>query len=141
MEKKVKAHPETKTNCKKKKILSIGLLIVGIITLIVGVVFLVINLIAASNVADGEYLVAADSWVMEDSEGVVWDFTEIGKGTLTTNNHLNDYDFAWSIEDGKLTIKTDWLYELDNEYEYQLDQSSGTLTLKDGEGTYKFKAK
>lgn len=65
--------------------------------------------------------------------GVEWQFTEMGKGTLTTNSHLNDYDFEWTIEDGKLKMRTKWLYQLENEYEYSLDQGTGRLVLRDGD--------
>ena len=128
------------------------------------------------GVADGEYLVTAGSWVLEDGSnclevveeeteietnsegetiesdsvsgeanceggsGVIWNFTEIGKGTLTTNKHLNDYEFAWALDDDKMIIQTDWLYELDNEYDYKLDQNTGTLVLSDGEKEYRFVA-
>lgn len=74
------------------------------------------------------------------SSGVIWNFTEIGKGTLTTNNHKNDYSFAWALEDGRMTIQTDWLYELDNEYDYTIDQGAGVLTLSDGKHEYRFVA-
>lgn len=131
----------TKTPSKKKKIISISVLVIGLITLIVGVVFLVINLINASKAADGDFLVKTGKWVLEDESGVIWDFTEVGKGTLTTNNHLNDYDFIWAIEDNQLKIETDWLYDLENTYEYQLDQGTNTLTLTDADGkTHIFKA-
>lgn len=123
---------------KKRKNISIAVLAIGLTALVVGIVFLVINLIAATRGADGEYLVSAGEWALEDGDGVVWKFTEVGKGTLTTNNHTNDYDFIWALEDGKLLIETDWLYDLENEYEYSLDQDSGVLTLKDGDKTYKF---
>ena len=66
-------------------------------------------------------------------DAVIWKFTEIGKGTLTTNAHLNDYDFIWAIDGDKLKVETKWLYGIVNEYEYRLDQNNGTLTLKDGE--------
>ena len=78
--------------------------------------------------------------MLTGEDGVVWDFTEIGKGKLTTNNHINDYDFIWSLEDGKLKIETDWLYNLENEYEYALDQNAKTLTLTSGEDVYRFTA-
>ena len=135
-----KTQAKTKNPLKKKKIISISVLVVGVIVLVVGVVFLVLNLISASKAADGDYLVKAGDWALEDGEGVVWDFTEVGKGTLTTNNHLNDYDFIWALEDGKLKIETDWLYNLENKYEYELDQNSGVLTLTADGATYKFKA-
>ena len=123
---------------KQKKIISLSVLITGIVVLIIGGVFFILNLVRGSVVADGEYLVSAENWQLEDSDRVIWDFTEIGKGTLTTNAHTNDYDFIWAIEDGKLKIETNWLYELDNEYDYTLDQDSGVLTLIDGDKTYKF---
>lgn len=160
----------------KKRIVSIVVMVVGLVTLVVGAIFLVLKLNEAPGVADGEYLVTAGSWVLEDGSncveavktetvvesdseaavdssetvdvetncigesGVIWNFTEIGKGTLTTNKHKNDYDFAWALEDGKMLIHTDWLYELDNEYNYQLDQGAGTLVLSDGENEYRFVA-
>ena len=123
----------------KKRIISIVVLAVGLITLVVGVIFLVLKLNASPAMADGEYLVSAGSWELDD-EGVIWRFTEIGKGTLTTNNHKNDYDFAWALEDGRMIVQTDWLYELDNEYDYTLDQESGVLVLSDGEHEYRFVA-
>lgn len=144
-----------------KKRISIIVFIVGIITLIAGVIFLVVQLNSGPAVHDGEYLVSIGEWMREggncaqlkcvsedtkcldlendgaddcESGGVIWNFTEIGEGTLTTNNHLNDYDFKWLIEDGKLKIRTDWLYELNDEFEYSLDQNNNVLILKkDGE--------
>ena len=147
-----------------KKRISIITLIVGLVTLVAGVVFLIIRLTAASGVADGEYLVSIGKWGLEggncvqakcgenakcvgpdgeatvicDGDGVIWNFTEIGKGTLTTNNHVNDYNFTWAIEDDKLIIQTEWLYTLNNEYNYSLDQNNNTLTLISGDETVKF---
>lgn len=127
----------------KKKIVSIVTLIIGVIMLIVGVVFLIIRLNSSPSISDAEYLVKVGSWEMEPSKcpeseelpencgeaSVIWTFTEVGKGALTTNGHENDYDFIWAIEDGKLLIETDWLYIMDNEFSYQLDQGSKILTL------------
>ena len=123
---------------KRRKIIAIGAMVVGLIMLVVGVTILVLNLAKMNQAADGDYLVSAGDWVLEGEEGVVWDFTEVGKGKLTTNGHLNDYDFIWAIEDGKLLIETDWLYTLENEYEYDLDQGAGVLTLTAGDETYQF---
>lgn len=131
--------PSAKKPKDKKKIAGIVVFVIGLITLIVGVVFLVLRLVGASAMQDGAYLTEAKEWVLDGADGVIWDFTEIGKGTLTTNNHLNDYDFAWSLEDGKLIIQTDWLYTLDNRYDYSLNQAEGVLTLKDGDKEFKFK--
>ena len=123
---------------KKKMIAGITTLAIGVVVLIVGVVFLVVRLVAGPGVPDGEYLVSAKEWTLEGAEGVVWDFTEVGKGKLTTNNHVNDYDFIWSLEDGRLLIETDWLYELENAYDYKLDRGAGVLTLTEGEKEIKF---
>ena len=135
----------------KKKLISIITMVVGLITLVVGVVFLVLHFVKSPTIADGDYLVSKPAWILqsdechnddsqEECEGgdVVWKFTEIGKGTLTTNNHTNDYDFAWAIKENRLIIQTDWLYELDNEFQYNLDQGAQTLTLTDGEKEYRF---
>ena len=148
-------------------------MIVGLATLVTGAVFLILRLNAGPGISDGEYLVSAGEWILdndtsckkqdesteetesepkesqdeakEDSipkidceSSVIWKFTEIGKGTLTTNAHTNDYDFQWAIEDGKLKIRTNWLYELDDEYEYRLNQGDGILTLKTDEKEYRF---
>lgn len=119
---------------KKKKIIFISVFAVGLATLIAGAVFLILNLTRGTDVADGEYLISVEKWVLSDSDRVEWKFTEIGKGTLTTNAHENDYDFLWSLEDGKMKVETDWLYDLENEYDYKLDQNAGELILSaDGE--------
>lgn len=124
----------------KKKIISIAVMTCGIIMLIVGVVFWALKLNETPAVADGEYLVTAGSWKLEDQDSLVWNFTEIGKGILTTNNHLNDYTFTWALEDGKILIETDWLYTLNNQFSYKLDQNAGTLLLSDGDNEYRFLA-
>ena len=116
-----------------KKRISIILLIIGLITLIAGVVFLILKLTAKPSVHDGKYLVSISEWVEQGEPNVIWKFTEIGKGTLTTNNHVNDYDFTWTIEDGRLRIDTEWLYTLSNEFDYTLDQNENILTLTSGD--------
>ena len=142
---------------KRKLIVSLVVMIVGLIALVVGVVFLVLGLARKAEVPDGEYLISATEWTLEDGSncanaesdanctggsGVIWKFTEAGKGSLTTNNHKNDYDFIWALEDGNtLKIETKWLYDLDNTYEYRLDKSAGRLTLADGEKEFVFSGK
>ncbi len=134
----------------KNKAVSLGVLIIGLIMLVVGAVFLILELKKASLLADGDFLVSAGEWRLvegadcdaesECDDAVIWTFSEIGKGTLTTNGHKNDYDFIWAIRDGKLLIETDWLYKLNNEYEYALDQETRTLTVKSEGAEYKFVA-
>lgn len=121
-----------------KKRVSLIVLIIGLLTLIAGVVFLIVRLTAGPSIADGEYLVSVGEWKEQDEPSVIWNFTEIGKGTLTTNNHINDYDFVWALEDGKLKINTEWLYTLNNEFDYALDQGSNILTLTSGDETFTF---
>ena len=116
-----------------KKRVSLIVMIIGLITLVVGVVFLIVRLITVPSVTDGEYLVSVGEWTEQGEPGIVWNFTEIGKGTLTTNDHLNDYDFAWALEDGKLKINTEWLYTLNDEFDYTLDQTGNMLTLVNGD--------
>ncbi len=141
---------QTAKKSGKNKTVSLGVLIIGLIMLVVGVVFLILELKKASLLADGDFLVSAGEWRLvegadcdaesECDDAVIWTFSEIGKGTLTTNGHKNDYDFIWAIRDGKLLIETDWLYKLNNEYEYTLDQEARTLTVKNEGAEYKFVA-
>lgn len=145
-----KKEKQPKKPKNKKKIWSIAIFIVGLITLIVGAILLFIRFFSVPGLQDGEYLVSAKEWVLEDNTNclkeeancesgkVIWQFAEIGKGKLTTNNHVNDYDFIWAIDNGKLKIETKWLYDLENEYEYKLDQGNGILILYDKDNEMKF---
>ena len=122
---------------KKKQIISIIVFVIGIITLIVGVVFLILDLIKSSSLQDGEYLISVDNWVREDEPGVIWKFTEIGKGKLTTNDNLNSYDFIWAINDNKIKIETNWLYTLNDEFEYRINDGN-LILIKDDSTEIKF---
>lgn len=136
--------PKKSSSTKKRGVnkLSISVFILGIITLIVGGVFLIVKLTADPGVEDAEFLISNKSWVREDQPSVVWDFTEIGKGTLTTDNHLNNYEFQWEIDRDKLKIVTSWFYDLSDEFDYKLDQGTKTLTIENQEKDIKvvFKA-
>ena len=134
---------------RKSPKLAIGLavFIVGLVALAAGVVLLVLNLTKGPVVSDGETLLKAEGWIMcedvEDSYScketeVIWEFTEVGKGTLTTNGHKNDYEFIWAVQDDRLLIETQWLYELENEYKYEISAETGCLILKNGAETYRF---
>lgn len=128
----------TKDHKKGKKIAYIATFVIGMTMLVVGAVFLVVNVLGGNAVADGEYLVEKQDWTLsdcgeDDCDKVVWNFKEIGKGTLTTDGGEHEYDFEWAIEDGKLLIRTNWLYDMNNEYEYSLDQNSNTLTLSEAD--------
>lgn len=113
----------------KKQRTSFIIFIIGLIAFIAAGIIFAVKLFTAPAVPDAEYLVNTGVWTEEGAPAVVWQFTEIGKGTLTTNNHTNDYDFIWALDGDTLKIETAWLYDLENEYKYQLDQSAKTLTL------------
>ena len=116
-----------------KKRISLIVMIIGLVTLVAGAIFLVIRMNAGPSVQDGEYLVSVGEWSEQGEPSVIWNFTEVGKGILTTNDHLNDYEFVWAIEDGTLKIETEWLYTMNNEFDYALDQNGNTLTLASGD--------
>ncbi|MBR2836877.1 hypothetical protein IKE79_00795 [Candidatus Saccharibacteria bacterium] len=118
-----------------KKRFALVVFFVGLVTLIGGAVFLVLNMLKEPVPRDAEYLVTIGTWQRQDAPSVIWDFTEIGKGTLTTNDHTNDYNFIWAMEGDKIKIETDWLYTLNNEYTYALDQTGGELTLTSNDGS------
>lgn len=123
---------------EKRKKLPIITLIIGILVLVAGLTFMLIKLLAAPKVKDAEYLIQIGQWKESGAEGVIWNFTSIGEGTLTTNNHTNDYKFTWSMDGDKLKIQTDWLYTLSNEYTYELNQNENTLTLTEGSNKINF---
>ncbi|MBQ3352923.1 hypothetical protein IJG89_01050 [Candidatus Saccharibacteria bacterium] len=160
-QKEEKTKKKEKSKKPKKLKNSIIVFVIGLLVLIAGIIYIVITFTRTPAIADGEYLTEIGTWVLDaetncvseketvgtgetncidgdGGSGVIWEFTEVGKGTLTTNNHTNDYDFIWAIEDGKLLIETDWLYTLNNEYEYTLNQAKGELILKADDKEYKF---
>lgn len=122
----------------KKRRLSLVVLIIGIVLLLGGGGFLAYRLLSRPGARDAEFLVEVGEWQREDAESVIWNFTEIGKGTLTTNNHQNDYDFLWSIEGDTLKIETKWLYDLNDEYSYEIKQGDKKLTLTKDDGEITF---
>lgn len=139
-----------------KQKFSLIVFIIGMITLIAGAVALILSFVIKPDMRDAEFLVEMREWVMqadlnktsEEVEAetetiagnVIWTFTEIGKGTLTTNNHANDYDFIWAIEGDTLKIETKWLKDLNNEFTYKINQGEKKLTLTSDETEYVFLA-
>ena len=124
-----------------KKKISIVIFVLGLLMLAAGATMLALKMTKTPPVSDGEYLTQFDEWVLIDCESeeeecwrVIWEFTEIGKGVLTTNNGVNKYNFVWAIDGDKLTVMTDWLYELHNEYTYKIDRENKSLTLIDDTG-------
>lgn len=134
--KSIKSKPKAKSS--KKKAWGIAIFVLGFLALAGGVTFLVISLLRGPGVRDAEFLVQIGTWEREDEPTVIWNFTEIGKGTLTTNSHTNDYNFIWRIDGDTLKIETNWLYDLNDEYTYKLDQGKKTLTLTSASGDINF---
>ena len=122
----------------KKKRFGIVVFVLGLIALIGGAVFLILNITKQPDVRDADYLVQIKTWQREDAPAVIWQFNEIGKGKLTTNSHTDEYDFIWALDGDKLKIETSWLYTLDDEYTYTLDQKDNKLTITSGEKSYSF---
>lgn len=118
--------------------ISIITFVVGILALMAGVVFVLLNTLKGPGIRDAEYLVQIGAWQRRDDSAVVWNFTEVGKGQLTTNFHVNDYDFIWRIDEDRLKIETEWLYDINNEFTYKLDQDNQILTLSDGSSNIDF---
>lgn len=112
-----------------KKKFSLIAFIIGMIALVAGTVVLVLNFVLKPDMRDAEFLVEVGTWQKEDEPGVIWDFTEVGKGKLTTNDHKNDYDFIWAMDGNNLKIETKWLYTLNDEYTYELNQGDKKLVL------------
>ena len=132
------AKKKTKQKKSVKKKWGITIFIIGLLTLTAGVTFLLFNLLKGPTTQDADYLVQVGKWELENEPSVVWNFIEIGKGTLTTNSHLNDYEFIWRIDGDTLKIETKWLYELNDEYIYKLDQDKNILTLTSESGDINF---
>jgi hypothetical protein len=130
--KSVAETPKPKKNTKKR--VGIAIFVIGMLSLVAGIVLMLVNLLAKPAVRDADFIVGVGTWEREDAPGVIWDFTEICKGKLTTNNHKNDYDFIWVLDAKTLKIETSWLYEINNEYNYTLNQDDKILTLSIGEG-------
>lgn len=115
--------------------------VIGMIALVGGLSFLIYKLVAGPSKADAEFLINAGEWVEEDEPSVIWKFTEVGKGTLTTDGHTTNYDFVWALENGQIKVETAWLYKLEDTFNYSLDQGAKVLTLKDEEKGVEVKLK
>ncbi|MBQ6410176.1 hypothetical protein IJI18_02910 [Candidatus Saccharibacteria bacterium] len=137
---KVAESPKTKKKKSTKTKKPIVVFVVGLVVLVSGLVFLIYKLVAGPSKADAEFLISSGEWVEEDEPTVIWNFTEVGKGTLTTDGRQTDYDFIWSLSNGKLKMETSWLYDIEDEFEYTLDQGSKTLTVKKNDTEVKLKA-
>ena len=138
---KVAESPKTKKKKSTKTKKPIVVFVVGLVVLVSGLVFLIYKLVVGPSKADAEFLISSGEWVEEDEPTVIWNFTEVGKGTLTTDGHQTDYGFIWSLRNGKLKMETSWLYDIEDEFEETLDQGSKTLTVKKNDTEVKLKAR
>ena len=139
MDKKDDKKPKAKKTKKNKpekvrsKKLAIAIFVIGIIVLVAGLIVLVVKKTAQPLLDDAEFLITTGQWVREDQPEVIWDFTEVGKGTLTTDAHQNDYNFTWKLDNSKITMETDWLYSFYDTFEYVINQNEKTLTIKNAD--------
>lgn len=79
--------------------------------------------------SDAEFLVSVGTWEKSGASKVKWIFKEDGKGTLTTNNMINDYEFTWELENDTLKISTAWLYSLEDEFSFSLNREENSFTV------------
>ncbi len=79
--------------------------------------------------SDAEFLVSVGTWEKSGAAKVKWIFKEDGKGSLTTNDALDFYDFTWTLENGTLKIATDWLYTLEDEFSFTLNREEESFTV------------
>lgn len=119
--------------------ISIAVLVIGLVALVAGLGFLLWQMFGASRTSDADFLVEVGTWQRQDAPSVIWDFTELGQGQLTTNDHTNDYAFTWSIDGSQLKIDTDWLYTMHDAYDYDLNQTTRELTITKDDETITFK--
>ena len=133
-----KPSQKVKKSGSTKKRIGIITFVIGLATLVCGLTFLILDLLKKPDVRDAEFIVNVGAWQLKDTPSVSWHFTEVGAGTLTTNAHINDYPFKWRLDGDKMIVETEWLYTLDNEYVYELNQHDNILTLTDSEETYVF---
>ncbi len=134
-----KARRQARQKSVKLRKASLAVFFIGLAILAAGAGFLSYKLFAPRVDTDAEFLVSVGTWQRKDEPSVVWQFTDLGSGTLTTNAGANQYDFTWTLDDGKLAIDTAWLYTLNNEYSYTLNQAAQTLTLRIGGKAVTFK--
>lgn len=79
------------------------------------------------KIPDAEFLVENSPWKENESDGkVTWLFKEDGTCEITTNG---DEYFAcqWYLDGKTLGIKTDWLVELEDEFEISFNKPNYTF--------------
>ena len=114
----------------KKKIAIIILAIFGALAIAFGV-FLIINAVQGEDpyrkMAEEEVLIDVKKWQKQDEPTVIWEFGE-GTGKITTNK-TEYFDMEWGMKDGVLSIKTDWLTTLKDEFDITVDKSAPSFTV------------
>lgn len=82
---------------------------------------------------DAQYVIKTGSWEKQDSPTVIWTFRADGTGEVTTNKS-NYYNTTWELTEDEsaqtLSITTDWLYELNDSFEFALDRETNSFTVK-----------
>ncbi|MBR3204184.1 hypothetical protein IKF81_00680 [Candidatus Saccharibacteria bacterium] len=128
---KEKTAPEQSEEKKKsKKPLIISLIIIALVLAAGGASYYFFfrkksPLILSS---ESEYLIETKSWEKVDAPSVIWTFNEQGKGEITTNKS-NYYEMEWELSDKTLKIDTNWLYELNDSFDFFLNREEKSFTV------------
>ena len=116
----------------KKKLLLILASIIILIASAVGTFFVaktLDELDPTKKFSDAEFLTTFSEWKKVGTETVSWSFNSDGTCRLTTNG-TEFFDCKWFLEDEILGIKTAWLTELDDEFNFTLDRNEKTFSVK-----------
>lgn len=129
---------DQQTNTKPKKHLSkkvkLALIISATTLVLAGVATALVFFVFKTEepeivLTDRDYLVA-HAWEKQGAPTVIWTFRADGTGEITTNKQ-NYYTMNWSLEqENSLAIKTDWLYELNDNFDFSYDKETDSFTVK-----------
>lgn len=115
----------------KKKLIVIFSAIFAFLAVTFGAFFitrLIMEKESAEKISDADFLVSKHVWKKVGTENVIWTFESDGSCKISTNG-TETFDCDWNFSDEKLHIKTAWLYELDDTFEFSLDKDAGTFKV------------
>ena len=77
-------------------------------------------------------ILVSHAWEKQDAPTVIWTFYADGTGELTTNKS-NYYNIKWQLlqeDKSLLNIDTEWLYELNDSFEFVLNRENNSFVVK-----------
>ena len=91
------------------------------------------------KMSDADLLVSTNSWTKSGEDTVIWSFKPDATCRLTTNG-TEYFDCTWYLEDGILGIKTSWLIDLEDEFDFRMNRDSSetyfeTVSKSDGKSS------